>query len=78
MLEQLPGPALIGMEATCNSQWSVELVEDLGHAIWIGDAAEIQASYAIYNSPIYRQAMLVTVGQCVLWTGIRIVGAAVV
>jgi hypothetical protein len=29
---------LIGMEATGNSQWFLELVEDLGHAIWIGDA----------------------------------------
>jgi transposase len=43
--EQLPGPALIGMEATGNSQWFIELVEELGHAIWIGDAAQIRASY---------------------------------
>jgi transposase len=42
---QLTGPVLIGMEATGNSQWFVELVEDLGHAIWIGDAAQIRASY---------------------------------
>jgi hypothetical protein len=35
---QLVAPVLIGMEATGNSQWFVELVEDLGHAIWIGDA----------------------------------------
>src|SRR5580704_3716090 len=33
------------MEATGNSQWFVELVEDLGHEIWIGDAAQIRASY---------------------------------
>jgi transposase len=37
-------PALIGIEATGNSQWFIELVEDLGHEIWIGDAAEIRAS----------------------------------
>ncbi len=43
--EQLPGPALIGMEATGNTQWFIELVEDLGHVMWIGDAAEIRASY---------------------------------
>jgi transposase len=43
--EQVLGPALIGMEATGNSQWFIELVEDLGHAIWIGDAAQIRASY---------------------------------
>ncbi len=41
---QLPAPALIGMEATGNSQWFIELVEDLGHEIWIGDAAQIRAS----------------------------------
>ncbi|HZD08677.1 MAG TPA: IS110 family transposase [Candidatus Limnocylindrales bacterium] len=43
--EQLPRPALIGMEATGNSQWFIELVQDLGHEIWIGDAAQIRASY---------------------------------
>ena len=42
---RLPAPVLVGMEATGNSQWFVELVEDLGHAIWIGDAAQIRASY---------------------------------
>ena len=41
----LAPPVLIGMEATGNSQWFVELVEDLGHAIWIGDAAQIRARY---------------------------------
>jgi transposase len=43
--QQLAAPALIGMEATGNSQWFIELVEDLGHAISIGDAAQIRASY---------------------------------
>jgi transposase len=42
---QLTAPVLIGMEATGNSQWFIELVEDLGHEIWIGDAAQIRASY---------------------------------
>jgi transposase len=42
---QLAAPALIGMEATGNSQWFIELVEDMGHEIWIGDAAQIRASY---------------------------------
>jgi transposase len=43
--QQLAAPVLIGMEATGNSQWFVELVEDVGHQIWIGDAAQIRASY---------------------------------
>src|ERR1019366_9564653 len=42
---QLPQPMLIGMEATGNSQWFIELVQDLGHEIWVGDAAQIRASY---------------------------------
>ena len=43
--QSLATPALIGMEATGNSQWFIELVQDLGHEIWIGDAAQIRASY---------------------------------
>ena len=43
--EQVAAPALIGVEATGNSQWFLELVQDLGHAIWVGDAAQIRASY---------------------------------
>jgi transposase len=39
--QALSAPVLIGMEATGNSQWFVELVEDLGQEIWIGDAAQI-------------------------------------
>ena len=31
--QQLGAAALIGMEATGNSQWFIELVEDLGHEI---------------------------------------------
>ena len=42
---QLPAPALIGLEATGNSQWFVELLQKLGHEVWIGDAAQIRASY---------------------------------
>jgi len=43
--QQVAAPVLIGMEATGNSQWFIEMVEDLGHQIWIGDAAQIRASY---------------------------------
>ena len=35
----------MGVEATGNSQWFVELLQRLGHEVWIGDAAEIRASY---------------------------------
>ena len=41
----LPVPSLIGLESCGNSQWFVELVEQLGHQVWIGDAGQIRASY---------------------------------
>jgi transposase len=42
---QLPVPSLIGIEACGNSQWLIELLQRLGHEVWIGDAAQIRASY---------------------------------
>ena len=42
---QLPVPSLIGLEATGNSQWFVEMLQQLGHEVWVGDAARIRASY---------------------------------
>jgi len=41
----LPTPALIGIESCGNSQWFLELLERLGHQVWVGDAAEIRARY---------------------------------
>ncbi len=41
---QVAPPALIGMEATGNCQWFVDLVTAMGHEVWIGDAAKIRAS----------------------------------
>ena len=42
---ELEGPALIGMESTGNTLWFERLMEQLGHELWIGDAAQIRASY---------------------------------
>jgi transposase len=41
----LPSPALVGMEATGNCHWLVDLLAELGHELWVGDAAQIRASY---------------------------------
>lgn len=41
----LPVPSLIGIEACGNSRWFIDLLERLGHVVWIGDAAKIRASY---------------------------------
>ena len=41
----LDEPALVGVEACGNSQWFIELLQRLGHEVWVGDAAQIRASY---------------------------------
>ena len=42
---QLSSPALIGLEACGNTQWFEDLLDRLGHEVWMGDAAAIRASY---------------------------------
>jgi transposase len=42
---RLTAPSLIGFEACGNTQWFEDLLDRLGHEVWIGDAAEIRASY---------------------------------
>jgi transposase len=42
---ELEAPALIGMESVGNSLWFEQLMERLGHQLWIGDATQIRASY---------------------------------
>ena len=41
----LPVPCLVGVESCGNSQWFLELLEQLGHEVWVGDAGQIRASY---------------------------------
>ncbi len=42
---QLSPPALVGFEACGNTEWFEDLLDRLGHEVWIGDAAKIRASY---------------------------------
>ena len=42
---RLEAPVLVGMEASGNTQWFEDLLEKLGHEVWVGDAAEIRASF---------------------------------
>src|SRR3981081_3794029 len=53
---QLAAPALIGMEATGNSHWLVDLLAELGHKLWVGDAAQIRASYVRQQKTDKRDA----------------------
>jgi transposase len=40
----LAAPALIGLEATGNCQWLLDRLQDMGHEVWVGDAARIRTS----------------------------------
>jgi transposase len=39
-----PAPALIGMESTGNCHWLLDRLTELGHEVWMGDAAQIRAT----------------------------------
>ena len=55
---QFPAGSRIGMEATGNCQWFVELLDRLGHELWVGDAAKIRASDARQQKHDQRDARL--------------------
>ena len=38
----LGGEVIVGLEASGYSSWFVELLEELGHQVWLGDASEIR------------------------------------
>ena len=54
---KLPAPARVGLEACGNSQWFVKLLQELGHEVWIGDAAQIRASYVRQQKTDKRDAL---------------------
>jgi transposase len=55
---QFPAGTRIGMEATGNCQWFVELVTGLGHRVLVGDAAKIRASDSRQQKHDKRDARL--------------------
>ena len=42
--EQLRGPVLVGIEATGYTHWFERMLGEMGHELWVGDAARIRAS----------------------------------
>jgi transposase len=39
---QFSGRVIVGLEASGYSPWFEQLLEDLGHEVWLGDATEIR------------------------------------
>src|SRR6266545_6390141 len=52
----LSAPALVGMEACGHSQWFERLLQELGHELWLGDAARIRASVVRLQKTDQRDA----------------------
>jgi transposase len=42
--EQLRGSVIVGIEATGYTRWFERMLAELGHELWVGDAAQIRAS----------------------------------
>jgi transposase len=42
--QQLQGPVIVGIEATGYTHWFERMLAELGHELWVGDAAQIRAS----------------------------------
>src|SRR5437667_12799667 len=55
---QFPAGSRIGMEATGNCQWFLELMAKLGHEVLVGDAANIRASDSRQQMLDKRDALL--------------------
>jgi len=54
----LQGPVRVGIEASGQSQWFERLLAELGHELWIGDAAKIRASCERKQKTDRRDALL--------------------
>jgi transposase len=55
---RFPAPVRVGIEATGNCQWFLELLSKLGHEVWVGDAAKIRASDSRQQKHDKRDARL--------------------
>ena len=64
----LQGPVRVGIEATGAIHWFERLLAELGHELWIGDAAKIRAS-DVRKRPMdgtLRSNPAVETGSCLL------------
>jgi transposase len=57
--QSLSGQVRVGLESCGNSHWFVDLVSDLGHEVWVGDAARIRAQEVRKQKTDRRDAALI-------------------
>ena len=56
---QMSGPVRVGIEGTGHTRWFERLLGELGHELWIGDAARIRASAVRKQKTDARDAALI-------------------
>jgi transposase len=54
---QLRGPVRVGLESTGNCHWFVDLLAEMGHEVWIGDAARISGKQVRQQRTDRRDAL---------------------
>ena len=52
----LPGPVRVGIEATGHTQWFEGMLAELGHELWVGNAAQIRAQVVRKQKTATRDA----------------------
>jgi transposase len=62
----LTGPVRVGIEATGHTRWFERLLAELGHELWVGDAARIRAAEVRKQKTDARDAALLLE---LLWSG---------
>ena len=55
---ELLKPVRVGLESSGHSRWFEELLEELGHELWVGDAAKIRAASPRQQKTDQRDARL--------------------
>jgi transposase len=54
---QLRGPVRVGLESTGNCHWFVDMLVEMGHEVWVGDAARISAKQVRQQRTDRRDAL---------------------
>jgi transposase len=53
---ELEGEVRVGIEATGHMRWFERMLAELGHELWIGDAAQIRAAMVRKQKTVERDA----------------------
>ena len=58
LYDALVGPVRVGIEATGHTQWFEAMLREMGHELWVGDAAQVRAMVVRKQKTDTRDAVL--------------------